>query len=119
MCIRDSSHDRAFLSRTTDRLIEVHADATMSDVPGGIDAWIARATGTTARARDARDSASSPTVPKGRAIRDAEKEMSRLERRKATLTEKLLASSGQEELTRLGSELATTQRDLSLSLIHI
>jgi len=107
------SHDRAFLSRTTDRLIEVHADATMSDVPGGIDAWIARATGTTARARDARDSASSPTVPKGRAIRDAEKEMSRLERRKATLTEKLLASSGHEELTRLGSELATTQRDLS------
>jgi predicted nucleic acid-binding Zn-ribbon protein len=82
-------------------------------VPGGIDAWIARATGTTARARDARDSASSPTVPKGRAIRDAEKEMSRLERRKATLTEKLLASSGHEELTRLGSELATTQRDLS------
>src|ERR1022692_2516434 len=41
------SHDRTFLSRTTDRLLEVHDNGTMSDVPGGIDAWIARAAGVT------------------------------------------------------------------------
>jgi ATP-binding cassette subfamily F protein uup len=109
------SHDRAFLSRTTDRLIEVHADATMSDVPGGIDAWIARASGAVAPARDAGGADSSPVVPKGRAIRDAEKEMSRLERKKSTLTDKLLVSKDREEQTRLGRELSATQRDLSLA----
>ena len=35
------SHDRTFLSRTTDRLYEVRA-GTIAEVPGGIDAWIAR-----------------------------------------------------------------------------
>ncbi|HEY5121279.1 MAG TPA: ABC-F family ATP-binding cassette domain-containing protein, partial [Acidimicrobiales bacterium] len=39
------SHDRTFLSRTTDRLLEVHEDGTIADIPGGIDAWVARATG--------------------------------------------------------------------------
>jgi hypothetical protein len=41
--------------------------------------------------------------------------MSRLERKKSTLTDKLLVSKDREEQTRLGRELSATQRDLSLA----
>jgi ATP-binding cassette subfamily F protein uup len=112
------SHDRTFLSRTTDRLLEVHADGTIADVPGGIDAWIARATGVTvsSTSSDEPDGATSAStssdVPTGRQIRDAEKEMSRLERRRKTITDKILASHDHTEQTRLGTELADVQKAL-------
>ncbi|HEY5111229.1 MAG TPA: ABC-F family ATP-binding cassette domain-containing protein [Acidimicrobiales bacterium] len=113
------SHDRTFLSRTTDRLLEVHEDGTIADVPGGIDAWIARASGLvmdTSAFSDAEDSSISTTAPldisRGRQIRDAEKEMSRLDRRKTSLTKKLLASADHVEQTRLGIELASVQQEL-------
>ena len=115
------SHDRTFLSRTTDRLLEVHADGTISDIPGGIDAWIARAAGVvssptalvgpadpTAAAR-----APSGEVPLGRQIREAEKNMSRVDRRRSALTKKLLASPDHSEMARLGDELETVQQELS------
>ena len=113
------SHDRTFLSRTTDRLLEVHADGTIADVPGGIDAWIARAAGitTTSPSSVKTDDATSGTsdVPLGRQIRDAEKEMSRLERRRNTLTEKILTSHEHKEQTRLGVELADVQKALAVA----
>jgi len=115
------SHDRTFLSRTTDRLLEVHADGAIADVPGGIDAWIARATGVTVSSTssdepDAETSVSAaPYVPTGRQIRDAEKEMSRLERRRKTITDKILASHDHTEQTRLGTELADVQKALGLA----
>jgi len=113
------SHDRTFLSRTTDRLLEVHADGTIADVPGGIDAWIARAAGitTTSPSSVENDDATndSSSVPSGRQIRDAEKEMSRLERRRNTLTEKILASHEHKEQARLGGELADVQKALAVA----
>jgi ATP-binding cassette subfamily F protein uup len=115
------SHDRTFLSRTTDRLLEVHADGTIADVPGGIDAWIARATGVSMpSSNDATDvasgaSASLSDVPLGRQIRDAEKVMTRLERRRKTLTDKILASREHKEQTRLGAELADVQKALGVA----
>ncbi len=107
-----ASHDRTFLSRTTDRLLEVHADGRVGDVPGGIDAWIARTleSGSVDTARDQPN-----TVPRGRALRDAEKEMTRLERRKQTLSEKLSAVTTVEEQTRLGLELEGVLRDLHVA----
>ena len=110
------SHDRTFLSRTTDRLLQIGRDGTVADVAGGIDAWIASSSG--AHLRDDR-----PIVPGapvlsvaiGRRIRDAEKEMTRLERRRAALNDKLLASSDHVEQTRLGSELADVQKSLTLA----
>ncbi len=103
-----ASHDRTFLSRTTDRLLEVHANGRVGDVPGGIDAWIARSLETgTAVARD-----ESPAVPRGRALREAEKEMTRLERRKQTLSAKLATVTTVEEQTRLGLELEGVLRAL-------
>ena len=116
------SHDRTFLSRTTDRLLEVQADGTIADVPGGIDAWIARASGlsTTPSSKDTINDAGNSSailadVPLGRQIRDAEKEMSRLERRRKTLTDKILASHEHMEQARLGTELADVQKALGLA----
>ena len=105
------SHDRTFLSRTTDRLLEVHSDGTITDVPGGIDAWIARGTSGEPAGGGSRDG--DDAVPRGRQLRDAEKDVTRLERRKVTLTKKLLDTLDHTEQTRLGNELAVVQRELS------
>jgi ATP-binding cassette subfamily F protein uup len=108
------SHDRTFLSRTTDRLYEVRT-GTIAEVPGGIDAWIARTSGTAIETKG-KESASSPApsdVSRGRQLRDAEKEMARLERRKSTLTSKLLATSDHILQARLGGELADVQAGLA------
>jgi ATP-binding cassette subfamily F protein uup len=115
------SHDRTFLSRTTDRLLEVHEDGTISDIPGGIDAWIARAAGVVpslpadAALADPVSGASAPPggVPLGRQIREAEKNMSRLDRRRGTLNKKLLASLDHAEMAKLGAELESVQSELS------
>jgi ATP-binding cassette subfamily F protein uup len=111
------SHDRTFLSRTTDRLLEVHLDGTIGDIPGGIDAWIARAAGvvvSTTGEDEIEESSNAPTgVSRGRMARDAEKEMSRLDRRRTSLNKKLLASDDHVEQSRLGIELDTVQRELN------
>jgi ATP-binding cassette subfamily F protein uup len=105
------SHDRTFLSRTTDRLLEVHNDGHIADVPGGIDAWIARAmSGASSRAAPSGNAPDS--VSRGRQLRDAEKDVTRLERRKVSLTKKLLETADHGEQTRLGGELADVQRSL-------
>ena len=114
------SHDRTFLSRTTDRLVEVHEDGTIADVPGGIDAWIARHTGVVARPRaSALDVSPSPPRPaapagvsRGRQLRDAERNMMRLERRKVALSEKVMTSSDVAEQSALAGDLAVVRRDL-------
>ena len=113
------SHDRTFLSRTTDRLLEVHDDGQITDIPGGIDAWIARAAGVIASPMPralTNGNATAPTAsaaPRGRQLRDAEKEMSRLERRRNTLTTKLLDSDDHLEQSRLGAELDEVQSALN------
>jgi ATP-binding cassette subfamily F protein uup len=113
------SHDRTFLSRTTDRLLEVHQDGTIADVPGGIDAWIARAAGVVTIPFSSEESYSTSgavsAVPLGRQLRDAEKEMTRLDRRRNSLNAKILASSDREEQARLGSELENVRRELAVA----
>ena len=111
------SHDRTFLSRTTDRLLEVHNDGHIADVPGGIDAWIARAISGGSPSSTPSGDAPDP-VSRGRLLRDAEKDVTRLERRKVTLTQKLLATTDHTEQTRLGSELADVQRSLHSAEEH-
>jgi ATP-binding cassette subfamily F protein uup len=104
------SHDRTFLSRTTDRLYEVR-EGTIAEVPGGIDAWIARTSGapTETTGKGSANGATAPDVSRGRQLRDAEKEMARLERRKSTLTNKLLATTDHTVQARLGNELSEVQ----------
>jgi ATP-binding cassette subfamily F protein uup len=102
------SHDRTFLSRTTDRLIQVRRDGTLRDVPGGIDAWIAQANDDTGP-RDGDDARGDRKPPTGRQLRDAEKEMTRLERRRVALHDKLLATNDHVTQLALGRELADVQ----------
>ena len=107
------SHDRTFLSRTTDRLLEIHADGTIADIPGGIDAWIARSAGiiTSTNLGDEEELTKSPT--NGRVLRDAEKQVSKLERRRSALQEKIAASSDPTEQKNLGAELSQIIKDLA------
>ncbi len=110
------SHDRTFLSRTTDRLIEVQRNGTIVEVPGGIDAWIERtANGAAGASASSRDTSPSTTAQpqNGRQIREAEKEMTRLERRRTVITQKLLASTDHAEQARLGSDLAALLTELN------
>jgi ABC transport system ATP-binding/permease protein len=109
------SHDRTFLSRTTDRLLEI-TNGTIVDVPGGIDAWIARASAAGATLKT--PELDLAAAPRGRQLRDAEKEMARLERRKATLTKKLLATTEHVDQNRLGAELSDVQSALSAAEEH-
>jgi ABC transport system ATP-binding/permease protein len=110
------SHDRTFLSRTTDRLLEVHNDGLIADVPGGIDAWIARAL--SGSSSSASTNGASDSVSRGRQLRDAEKDVSRLERRKVTLTKKLLDTADHTQQTTLGVELADVQKALHAAEEH-
>jgi hypothetical protein len=94
----------------------VHEDGTIADIPGGIDAWIARATGVNMQRTggdSTTDSSSSPVQSRGRQLRNAEKEVSRLERRRSSITTKLLSSVDHEEQARLGIELETVQKALN------
>jgi len=117
------SHDRTFLSRTTDRLLEVHDDGSISDIPGGIDAWIARAAGiiTSMVTEDdvpADDEEPTSKVPRGRLLRDAEKEMTRLDRRRTTLTDKILATDDYTAQAKLGAELEEVRKSLAIAEDH-
>jgi len=110
------SHDRTFLRRTTDRLIEVRSDGTIVEVPGGIDAWIERTTNGLTSASSLtgmKSSATTSNAPNGRQIRDAEKVMTRLERQRSVITQKILTSTDHAEQVRLGSELAQLLTELN------
>jgi ABC transport system ATP-binding/permease protein len=130
------SHDRTFLERTTERLVAVAGDGTVSEVAGGVEGWAARAgrdtaprsgagrasTATTApggpgaqappTAPTARSAPGPKSAPLGRLLRDAEKQVARLERQRDKITVSLTEASDHVEMTRLGIELAATQAAL-------
>ena len=51
-------------------------------------------------------------APRGRQLRDAEREMARLQRERDKITESLTGASDHREMTRLGDELASAQSAL-------
>jgi ATP-binding cassette subfamily F protein uup len=125
------SHDRTFLERTTDRLVAVGTGGTVSGVPGGVEGWIARVeSGDLRRAGALPAPASTPPaktrtkpspqqagggsgggapVPKNRLLREAEKDMVKLQRQRDNIAEKLTATHDHVEMNRLGAELAAAQ----------
>jgi ABC transport system ATP-binding/permease protein len=123
------SHDRTFLDMTIDRLVAVGPDGGVSEVPGGVAGWIARAgqgdlrragslpapvpvqTATSApssRPKAARANGSSH----GRSLREAEKDMVRLQRQRDKITDKLTATTDHVQLRVLGDELTAAQAEL-------
>jgi ATP-binding cassette subfamily F protein uup len=114
------SHDRTFLGRTTDRLVSVEPGGTLAPVAGGVDAWVARAiSGDGSPPRSKPTSVARPVAPArpvrsplGRQLREMEKEVARLHRRKEQLTEELAGAVGHAEMAEVGSELAAAQASL-------
>jgi ATP-binding cassette subfamily F protein uup len=120
------SHDRTFLDRTTDRLVALSTGGTVSEVAGGVAGWVDQMENANAarqpptRARPAKPklkpSGSARTAGAGaataRLLREAEKEMSRLERRRDEVRDALTATADYVELTRLGRELTAAQAEL-------
>jgi ATP-binding cassette subfamily F protein uup len=76
------SHDRYFLERTCTRLVALLGDGRLTDLPGGVDEYLARRRAADAEEPDAR--AERPREPAGqvdqRTSREARKTLARLER---------------------------------------
>jgi ATP-binding cassette subfamily F protein uup len=127
------SHDRTFLDRTTDRLVAVETGGTVSGVPGGVSGWIARVEGGDARragslpsaaasagakaaktpGRVERNSGGRGSVPMNRLLRDAEKNMVKLQGQRDQIADALTSTHDHLEMNRLGAELAAAQVALS------
>lgn len=117
------SHDRTFLDRTTDRLVGVEPSGIVTPVLGGLDAFVARAWQRNNASPDER-SASVNAKPQGptrgrsastiyRELRDAEKEMARLERVRGELEHALHETLDHLELGRLGAALSEAHAALA------
>jgi ABC transport system ATP-binding/permease protein len=108
------SHDRTFLERTTERLIAVGAGGHVSAVPGGVDGWVAQVeSGRESPVRVPKESRPAPAAPLGRLLRQEEKEMARLERQRAEITDALVGATDHQDMHRLGAELDRVQAALS------
>ena len=127
-----ASHDRAFLERATDRLVEVEAGGKVSEVPGGLAGWLARldesgpsprptasAPGSAVRPKPkpaptgARAAGAGPAkASRGRQLRDAEKEMLRVQSEVGRITTALASADDYKEMARLGTDLAMAQAAL-------
>ena len=135
-----ASHDRAFLERTVEDVVVLDGSGTVAGRPGGYAAWAeerlaARRRGRggptvdptprTGSARAAADEdgavSSGAATPKPRSrstltrlLRDADKEVQKLTRRRDRLHEELLAAaSDHRELARLGAEEAAIADELA------
>jgi ATP-binding cassette subfamily F protein uup len=124
------SHDRVFLDRVTDRLVECR-DGRLAEVAGGVAAWVAAAStrprtlrapaGAEQRSRSAsmdvgavgRRSASTAgprsATTAGFELRRLEKDLTRLTRDRDRLSADFVAASDHHVLARLGAELAEAQ----------
>ena len=113
------SHDRAFLDRTIDTVVAVGPDG-VAPVPGGVEAWLAALLAPPARpAPGPRPAAAVTAAPRatgapsvGRLLRETEKQLTRLGRRRDALHDALVATTDHVELTRLGAELRAVQDEL-------
>ena len=129
------SHDRTFLERVTDRVVEVGPEGAVAKVPGGVAGWVDRAVGGRARLNEMQSSrvvpvrstagsthgAGSPH-PRARArvnaprqarlLRDAEREMARLQGEVTRITEALASASDYKDMATLGHSLAEAQAAL-------
>jgi len=120
------SHDRAFLERTVTDVVVIDEHHDAERVAGGYAAWEdarrrSRAAGTTRPSTPGRSAAPTRPAPPAKTrrspstlrqlVKEAEKDLRRLEKRRAGLNDELVtaaAAGDHEALTRLGAELADT-----------
>ena len=129
------SHDRTFLERVTDRVVEVGPEGAVVEVPDGVAGWVDRAMGGQARLNERQssrvvpsrstavgtDGAGGPSAPArlrvnpsrhARLLRDAEREMARRHGEVTRLTEALASASEYKDMAALGHNLADAQAAL-------
>ena len=121
------SHDRAFIERTSDRLVTITSTGSVSDVPGGVAGWIEQMTAPARSIAPGPTPASSPGAgappPKapakapgsGKRLRELDKEIARLTKLKATLMSKAAATTDHVALRELGEQLRTVGDELALA----
>jgi ATP-binding cassette subfamily F protein uup len=119
------SHDRIFLDRVTERIVACR-DGGVTEVSGGLGAWIAEVTAGGARPRPAAPASGPVRSGGGRAARPApaagrsattigfelrklDKDMARLTRERDRLAADLAAASDHRDMARIGAELAEAQ----------
>ncbi len=97
-----ASHDRSFLRRIASPVYRIHDDGTVREIPGGIDGWAAHA------------AVAPPALPpRGRALREAERRMTSLERRKQRLSDLLSEPADPADHARWARELAEVLAELA------
>jgi ATP-binding cassette subfamily F protein uup len=121
------SHDRTFLERTVDDVVAVGEGGDVVGVPGGVSGWIAGVErGELLPARSLASVASIPGLKKSdrsrgpaggvrplvRLLREAEKEVGRLQRQRDRLVEAVTSTEDHMEMAQLGRELVTVQTEL-------
>lgn len=128
------SHDRAFLGRSTDRIVAFDTPGAVREVRGGLTAWLSEVSkpqrgarpdrvsrggnsaGTVRTRRDVAAAGSgTPVRPAGRVLRDLERQLARATRRRDLLVEKLAATADHRELAELAARLA----DASAEVDHL
>jgi ATP-binding cassette subfamily F protein uup len=132
------SHDRAFLERVVSDALILDGSGTAARYPGGFAAWDAARRRSAGGKRDALDVGSGgkrqaaegsaadrgskpDKQPSGRSLstvghllRQADKDLARLQRRKDELEQQLVtAGTDHEELARLGGELSAVETELA------
>jgi ATP-binding cassette subfamily F protein uup len=126
------SHDRTFLERATDRLVEVGPDGAVAEVPGGVAGWVDRATSAQVRLNEKASSREAPASSmtggpgsqgapararanpsrQARLLRDSEREMARLQAEVTRITEALGSASDYKDMAALGHQLTDAQAAL-------
>ncbi|HVB05269.1 MAG TPA: ABC-F family ATP-binding cassette domain-containing protein [Acidimicrobiales bacterium] len=115
------SHDRTFLERVTDRIVALPGDGRLVGVPGGVAGWVSAISQPAARPTSPRVAVARPAAGRGtrsastigRQLREADKEMARLLRRRDELAAAMHSSTDHVELGRIGSDLAEVQSALT------
>ena len=118
------SHDRAFLERTVTDVLVIDDEHAGRRVPGGFGAWEtarrARATASAGRPpatsrAPGRPAAAGPSPSTlRRRLRDVEKQLDAIERRRSRLLDELAAAATDHQaMTRLGRELAAVDAELA------
>jgi ABC transport system ATP-binding/permease protein len=119
------SHDRALLERVVTDVLVVDGAGSAARWPGGFAAWeaawraaAAGPSARTAQARPAKAARDRPSAGRsastlGHLIREVEKDLARLERRRANLADELDRAGGDHvALARVGAELAAVDTEI-------
>jgi ABC transport system ATP-binding/permease protein len=127
-----ASHDRAFLDRTVDHVLEIAAGGQVRRVPGGVAGWLesrrsvltgsAGSTGSTGAAGSTGNAPARPASAKNgpspstlsRRLRETEQQMTKVQRRRDQLVDELQITTDHRALSALGAELADVQTALDV-----